>query len=983
MIPFLTFLIFLLTVTKGKELWGSTPFDSDEVNLPTAYFQLQLNQTPGYAVDSRTRRRLASNSVEFDSYSDNITPLYQGMGTHYSFLWIGTPPQRVSVIVDTGSHHTAFPCVGCKCGKHMDPHFDPKKSSSSKIKECGSPPKKCFFRQSYSEGSSWHAFKVMDKVWVGSQNFNELQSFDKWTVNFDFGCQDSETGLFRTQNVDGIMGMSAADDTLPYQLMRQQKTKTKIFTMCFRIGGGTMTLGGVDPSMNNNIIKNSIVFARLIKPKGWYTVKVIDVFMRNPKTMEIKSIGGPIFKFNNGKGTIVDSGTTDTYLPSALQSQFKSLYTSIAKMPYGNSAIEINADQFASLPTIIYRLLGLQKDSYIDVECPPSSYLEAFKNKKYSPRIYLTEQTGAVLGANFMNGHNVIFDPDGLKIGFVKSDCLYQTNSNNNKVNILNSQSISTYSIHNNSNKMYNNINSNNSYGSALHWFRSNNITSDLVSLMNNLDTVNAVNVRIRDYHKKKSNYKKKMNHLKMKDQLFMTENEQSIHQEVTKRLLSQSGYDVCKTSILDSPCSAECSNNNYNKNNIQGVYASINNQNSKNYKNNEIIISQIKSAAGIHIWNVPNCLYDENNNIKSINYVQKSELCSIDCHRIDNNYNNNNDNIEKINNKNQRWDQMKNIQSHIVSFHNKSLLISFDDTWIETVSSVNNNSDNNDCVQKRIIRTTVIQMDVLPTITRDPKRINHDYVISPVIICKDSSCLYTIEISPFYYENTNKSYKLGIEVEIETNNNSNINYELMNGKCVSYNSFYYIASNLTNKIDSFISFVDVFLKVDKTMVNKLINFEDNLSNGFSLLLQIPRESIKVFKYKNQNNSLYQLWHLFSDSQIITLKYQIKLLTSSESILPHVTSSFMRRLNEHMKSYSNGMGNYSNNSVNKMNVVDNNNNNNNVELRRMLLEDHISEIIHSFINHPLFLHVFPMDSFKPNEIWKDFFNSFAIIKRNS
>jgi hypothetical protein len=51
--------------------------------------------------------------------SELSTPLFQGMGVHYSYIWVGTPPQRVSVIIDTGSHHTAFPCVGCKCGKHV------------------------------------------------------------------------------------------------------------------------------------------------------------------------------------------------------------------------------------------------------------------------------------------------------------------------------------------------------------------------------------------------------------------------------------------------------------------------------------------------------------------------------------------------------------------------------------------------------------------------------------------------------------------------------------------------------------------------------------------------------------------------------------------------------------------------------------------------------------------------------------------------
>lgn len=41
-------------------------------------------------------------------------PLHAGYGTHFAYLYVGTPAQRVSVIIDTGSHWTAFPCTGCK-----------------------------------------------------------------------------------------------------------------------------------------------------------------------------------------------------------------------------------------------------------------------------------------------------------------------------------------------------------------------------------------------------------------------------------------------------------------------------------------------------------------------------------------------------------------------------------------------------------------------------------------------------------------------------------------------------------------------------------------------------------------------------------------------------------------------------------------------------------------------------------------------------
>jgi hypothetical protein len=222
-------------------------------SLPATFITLGLFQKDGVAYDTRqrTRKLLEQSNRRLTDVSDSsaqIFPLFQGMGTHYSFIYVGSPPQRVSVIVDTGSHHTAFPCMGCNCGKHMDPYFDPKKSNSSEIPKCSGKP--CFFQQSYSEGSSWHAFKVTDKVWMGGKTINTISTASLNSVKFQFGCQDSETGLFRTQHVDGIMGMSAAEDTLPYQLVSQKITKTRIFALCFAIGGGILTLGGVDQSIH-------------------------------------------------------------------------------------------------------------------------------------------------------------------------------------------------------------------------------------------------------------------------------------------------------------------------------------------------------------------------------------------------------------------------------------------------------------------------------------------------------------------------------------------------------------------------------------------------------------------------------------------------------------------------------------------------------------------------------------------------------------
>ena len=86
---------------------------------------------------------------------------------------------------------------------------------------------------------------MSDRLWVGGPA-KDKSPFEaaRWTVAFEFGCQDHETGLFRTQNIDGIMGMSAATNTLPFQLQDQRLTQSKVFALCFKVGGGVLTLVG-------------------------------------------------------------------------------------------------------------------------------------------------------------------------------------------------------------------------------------------------------------------------------------------------------------------------------------------------------------------------------------------------------------------------------------------------------------------------------------------------------------------------------------------------------------------------------------------------------------------------------------------------------------------------------------------------------------------------------------------------------------------
>merc|ERR1719232_261496 len=69
-----------------------------------------------------------------------VASLYEGYGTHYVDLWVGSPnPERQTLIVDTGSSLAAFPCTGCSdCGEdyHTDPAFNYELSTTFERLKC-------------------------------------------------------------------------------------------------------------------------------------------------------------------------------------------------------------------------------------------------------------------------------------------------------------------------------------------------------------------------------------------------------------------------------------------------------------------------------------------------------------------------------------------------------------------------------------------------------------------------------------------------------------------------------------------------------------------------------------------------------------------------------------------------------------------------------------------------------------------------------
>jgi hypothetical protein len=331
--------------------------------------------------------------------------LYQGYGTHYIDLWVGSPtPQRQTVIVDTGSGVTAFPCEECDgCGDdyHTDNYYRHSESSSFRPLGCDectrgycasvANSQKCRISMSYAEGSSWTAYEAVDLCYAGGPHHDALavngpmtnqdastvdhvdpDDASQFAFELNFGCQVSITGLFITQLADGIMGMENEDTSFWRQMHSKGAIPRPEFSLCFSrsddaeregTGAGAITLGGVDTRLH----QSPMVFAKNTKGSGFYSVHLKAVFLRAGGGMSAqttKSDADRLHKIplsedqlNNGN-VIVDSGTTDSYFNRALDGPFKQIWRELTGHDYDHNPIEISPEEIAALPTILMVMSG-------------------------------------------------------------------------------------------------------------------------------------------------------------------------------------------------------------------------------------------------------------------------------------------------------------------------------------------------------------------------------------------------------------------------------------------------------------------------------------------------------------------------------------------------------------------------------------------------------------------------------------------------
>ena len=73
---------------------------------------------------------------------------------------------------------------------------------------------------------------------------------------------------------------------------------------------------------------------------------------------EILRVPTDLFSLNSGKGIIIDSGTTDTYLHKSMAKAFNDAWkTATGGRAYTNLPIRLTRDELTKLPTILLQIM--------------------------------------------------------------------------------------------------------------------------------------------------------------------------------------------------------------------------------------------------------------------------------------------------------------------------------------------------------------------------------------------------------------------------------------------------------------------------------------------------------------------------------------------------------------------------------------------------------------------------------------------------
>lgn len=346
-----------------------------------------------------------------------------GTGNYIVTVGIGTPKKDLSLVFDTGSDLTWTQCQPClkSCYTQQQPIFNPSSSSTYSNISCtstacsglksatGNTPScslsTCIYGIQYGDSSFSVGYFAKDKLTLSATDV-----FD----GFMFGCGQNNKGLFG--KTAGLIGLGRD----PLSIVSQTSAKFgKYFSYCLptrRGSNGHLTFG------KNSGVKSTIQFTQFASSQGtsFYFIDVLGISVGG-KALAISPM---VFK---NAGTIIDSGTVITRLPSTaydnLRSTFRQFMTKYPRAPdlsLLDTCYDLSNYTTINIPKISFNFNGNTK---VDLDISGILYPNGLSQVCLAFAGNGDDDSIAIFGNTQQQTLEIVYDVAGEKLGFGYGGC--------------------------------------------------------------------------------------------------------------------------------------------------------------------------------------------------------------------------------------------------------------------------------------------------------------------------------------------------------------------------------------------------------------------------------------------------------------------------------------------------------------------------------------------------------------------------------
>ena len=351
-------------------------------------------------------------------------------------LAIGTPPQHVSALLDTGSDLIWTQCAPCtSCLAQPDPVFAPAQSASYEPMRCAGPlcsdilrhgclrPDTCTYRYNYGDGTTTMGVYATERFTFTSSSGDVLD------VPLGFGCGSLNVGSLN--NGSGIVGFGRN----PLSLVSQLRIRRFSYCLTPYASGrrSTLLFGSLADGVYGDATGPVQTTPLLQSPQNptFYYVHLTGLTI-GARRLRIPEAAFALQPDGSG-GVIVDSGTALTLLPGAVLAEVVRAFRVQLRLPFANGSSPDDGVCFmvpeawrrassttsqVPVPRMVFHFQGA------DLDLPRRNYvLDDHRRSRLCLLLADSGDDGSTIGNLVQQDMRVLYDLQAETLSFAPAQC--------------------------------------------------------------------------------------------------------------------------------------------------------------------------------------------------------------------------------------------------------------------------------------------------------------------------------------------------------------------------------------------------------------------------------------------------------------------------------------------------------------------------------------------------------------------------------